>query len=427
MIKFGSVSTARIISPREWWNPRRKRFWLVLLFLLYTLVGFLLGPWVIQNRLIPQVAGSLDRPIILENLHINPYVLSIEATGFRITEAYGRPLAGFDRLYVNFQLSSIFRFAWTFREITLERPAIAITRDGAGQFNLGRLLAEMTPTPQDTASPPTESELVRLIIRELDVLDGTIELTDFVPEPEVSTRLEPINIEVDELSTLPSASGQQKVVITTEPDGRLEWSGRLQLNPLLAEGQLSGAGRYLPIIYRYAEEQLTFEVSEGHAEYSFDYRIEQKDDDSLAARIDNFEFDLRGIILRSRDTSFEILTLPEIAFDGGTFRWPEQSIHMAALTIGGAQLNVLRGNDGLLNLQQLTVAAAEPATKEPAADTANDRLADWTLSLDQLAIEKLTVTFEDQSLTTAADRVAATIDVVVREISNALEARFPWN
>ncbi len=415
---------------RDWWNPRNKRFWLLLVILLYTLAGFLLAPWVIQSQVIPRVAEQLGRPVSLDELHINPYVLSVEARGLRLTEDGGAHLFGFDRLFVNFQLSSLFRRAWTFRELRLDKPLIAFTREASGDTNFGRLLADITTPNSDPSSPAAESELVRLVVSELAIEGGIVELTDFVPVPEVSSHFEPINININNLTTLPAESGQQQVLITVGSHGRVAWSGSLQLNPLLATGRLEGSGHYLPIMYRYVEDLVAFEVSEGQAEFAFDYKLEAGDDGEIAAQVDDLDFSLRDIGMRTDDPVVEFLSLPELSLTAGRLQWPEQTVQFGGLDINGARLHVIRNPDGVLNLQQLVLTADELPVADPGIEPEDELvvhpLQGWLIVLGELNINDFGVAFEDQSLQGGVATTRATVNATVRDISSRDDAQSPF-
>ena len=426
MKNFISPFSARLGPARAWRNPRHKRFWLLPLILLYTVGGFLLAPWAIQSQVIPRVAGYLGRPVSLDELRINPYVLSVEARGFRLTETDGSPLFEFERLFVNLQLSSLFRRAWTFREISLEGPAVEFMRDGSGQTNWERLFADFL-APDAAASQSTgDAELPRLIVGKLAILGGRIELTDHVPQPEVNSRLEPINFTAHDLSTLPVSAGRQEAMISVGAHGRVNWSGGLQLNPLLAEGHFVGGGRYLPIMYRYVEDYVTFEVSEGQAEFSLDYRIEAGDTGEIAVRIDNLDFNLSGIEMQTDDPVVKFLSLPEISLTSGRFLWPEQTVQFDGLSIADARLHVIRNPDGVLNLQQLLVPAEALPPAELQETITVHPLQDWSIDLGELKIIDFGVTFEDQSLMNDAVTTRAIINAHVRDISGRSDAQFPF-
>ena len=412
-----------------WFTPRRKQFWLLLTILLYTSGGFLLAPWLITSQVMPGIADDLGRTLQLEKLNINPYTLSVEAQGFQFAESDGSPLFGFERLFINFQLSSIFHRAWTFREITLEQPNIEFVREMTGATNYGRLLSELTPPDTATPPPAEAAELPRLFIEKLAIVGGVVELSDLIPQPEVTTHLEPINISINGLSTLPAGSGQQHVHITMAPNGRLEWSGSLQLNPLLATGRFEGGGRYLPIMYRYVEDLIAFEVSEGQAEFTLDYRIEALPDGEITVQVDDLDFHLRGIEMHTDQPVVKFLSLPNMSLTAGHFRWPEQTVQFDAFTIDGARLHVIRNQDGVLNLQQLVPPDPNPNPQPKIAATDETLvihpLQAWSLDLGKLNISDFGVKFEDQSLATATT-VPATINLLVHDISNRDGTQSPF-
>ena len=107
-------------SWRKWIDPHRKRFWAVVLLALYTLTGFFLVPVLVKSLAINVARDDFGREASIERVRFNPFVLSLEISGFTLTDPDGVKHAGFDRFFVNMQLSGLFRWAWTFREISLE-------------------------------------------------------------------------------------------------------------------------------------------------------------------------------------------------------------------------------------------------------------------------------------------------------------------
>ena len=410
-----------------WRNPRRKRFWLLPAILVYTLVGFVLVPWIVRTQVVPGVSADIGYPIELDEVDFNPFVIGLEARGFRLIEADGAPLFSFDRLYVNLQLSSLVRRAWWLREVELDGFVADLRRDADGTTNIGRFMADLSAPPA-AAQPDaaeTGAELPRLKIGRLAIRNGQADLADFVPQPEVTSRLQPVDVTINDLSTLPADTAQQDVLIRIGDHGRLNWRGSLQLNPLLAEGRLEISGRYLPIIYRYVENLVAFELSEGRAEAEFDYRVALNEDGQLRAEIDHLDFVLRGIVLTTENPAREFLQLPEITLTNGRFRWPEQVVAFDGLDVGGAWLHVIREPDGLLNLQKLVLPADEQPELPVDQPVAVHPLQDWTINLGELSIDDFGILFEDQTLARSTAETRFRVDASVRELSNRLEARFP--
>src|SRR5436190_11202306 len=97
---------------------RARRFrWIALALLVYTIIGFFVVPALIKSQLLKRLPGITHRQASVAQVKMNPYVLSLTIRGLSLTETNGERFAGFDEFYVNFQLSSLFRLAWTFSEI----------------------------------------------------------------------------------------------------------------------------------------------------------------------------------------------------------------------------------------------------------------------------------------------------------------------
>ena len=78
----------------------------------YTLIGFFILPAIIKWATCKQLPVLTHRQVKLDQVRMNPYTLSRSpSASWHFTETNGTPFAGFDELYVNFQLSSLFR--WT--------------------------------------------------------------------------------------------------------------------------------------------------------------------------------------------------------------------------------------------------------------------------------------------------------------------------
>src|SRR5687768_6508568 len=97
---------------------------IVLLFAAYTLAGLFLVTRLVRSYVPQYVQGQLQRRDDIDEVRVNPLLFKVEVKHFRLQEADGRPLLGFDRLFVDFELSSLFRRAWTFAEIQLDAPRV---------------------------------------------------------------------------------------------------------------------------------------------------------------------------------------------------------------------------------------------------------------------------------------------------------------
>ena len=60
-----------------------------ILILLYGVFGFLIAPYIIKSNLISGIAGQLGRNVTVNEVKVNPFVLSVTVRGFEMSEPDG--------------------------------------------------------------------------------------------------------------------------------------------------------------------------------------------------------------------------------------------------------------------------------------------------------------------------------------------------
>ena len=131
-------------------------------------MGFLV-PYLIKAYAIPAVAEKLKRPVLVKEVELNPFALSLRVTGFEIREADQSALLGFDEFFVNLQASSLIRRAYV---------SARVSKDG--RMNL----AELVPPDggsQPAAPPQAEkapAEIPAIEIGEFEIAQRIVEFRD---------------------------------------------------------------------------------------------------------------------------------------------------------------------------------------------------------------------------------------------------------
>jgi hypothetical protein len=221
-------------------RKRRLRRWatgMMIALTLYAAAGFLLAPHLVQ-RYVPQFASEqLQREAEIGEVRINPFLLTFDARDFAFREADGRPILALSRLFVDLEVKSLFRWAWTLAEIRLEAPDLHLVLGDDARLNLARLAdafpAETSPEPADEPGPPP-----RLVLEKVVLQQGTLTFTDeTVPE---TARLvaTPLNLELRDISTLPERRGPYGLRARLPGGGEVTWEGELALNPIASNGTL---------------------------------------------------------------------------------------------------------------------------------------------------------------------------------------------
>ncbi|MBI1283711.1 MAG: DUF748 domain-containing protein [Thiobacillus sp.] len=262
------------------------------LYALYLVFGFFLVdplahkllPWVGENKLASQLSA--------QRVSFNPFTLEATVDDLRLAEQDGKPLAGFDRLYVNLETTGLFRWALRIQDIQLDGPDVNLAVLPGGKLNWAALIARLN----EDKEPPSDS-IVRMLIEHIRIDDGHVEYTDANrPGKPFKAVLKPLGIELDGLSTLPEDRGDYLIAAKLpEQGGTLKWKGEVGLNPVVSTGEVQLEGMKLDRLIRVVKQaELAIKPTQGDIQAGLAYHFAIVDDkpQAVLARIqlalDNF-------------------------------------------------------------------------------------------------------------------------------------------
>ena len=413
-----------------WLDWRSKRFWACLAVAVYALVGFVAVPWWLEAAIVDGIESELGATARLQDVDTNPFALSLWLEGFELDGADRSPMLKFDELYGNFELWSLFRWAWSFREVRLTNPFVRVVRERTGEVNLLALV----PRTDDAvaAADAYDDSLVRLFFGRVAVFGGQAEVIDRAAAEPFETALGPIDVEVLDLSTLPERAGEQTVVIATEDGGRLQWIGSVGLRPLRSAGHASVQNVPLEEFSAYVPADVPLEIAQGKSDVSFFYTF-AAGDDGFTATVTELALALKGLRLMVADgteTQKELTKLTELRLSDGHFQWPERKAGLAELALDGPDVSLWRAGDGRFVWEAMLPPSSSSAEAEaPAASgeaPAALPQAPWTVTLERFVVKGARLGFEDATVTPLATVAIEDLNLVVRDISLAPDAEFPF-
>jgi uncharacterized protein involved in outer membrane biogenesis len=407
---------------------RRWLLGMLIAIVVYALAGFFLAPWLVKKNAIESVRQIYDAELRIEEVAINPFVLSLRIDGLELDSPDEQAFVRIEQILVNFQLSSLFRWAWTFREIRIDMPEMFVSRDGEGNLNVAFLVIAGEPSA-DVPDDAADDGPARLMIHDFAINEAVAHWSDDVPAETVDTTFGPVNVAVSNLNTLPLRPGRQDVVITTESSGTFAWRGSLQLNPLHSSGHASVKGSHFPLLSAYIRHEVGFDIYRGNADVELDYAVDTADDGSLVASVDEFELVFGDVAVRTftggasgaADADRDVLLLPSLRLSGGTLRWPERRVSLASVTIDDAIVSAYRNASGQLNLvpaRNETLADERPPPADPQEQP-------WNAMLGRLDVNDMSIGLIDDSVAPQADIGVEGLDLAVTDISNVPGASFP--
>jgi hypothetical protein len=396
----------------SWWQRSRNR-WLIaggLALLAYTLAGFLLAPWLVNRYLPRYVEEQLEHQLSLGEVRINPFIFTCEINDFRLGDAGGELLLEFNRLFVDFELESIYRRAWTFAAITLEAPILHLRIDRQGRLNLAQLLAQLPereepPPPQ--LPPPQPAKPVRLLLKSSALSQGEIHFADYSGPVPVRTTFAPVAIGFSEISTLPERSGAYAVTAMLPGGGRLGWQGDVSLVPLASHGTLAIDDFQPAEIWKFFQEDFNLAEPAGVARLRLDYRFAHAagETELVVAPLDLV---LNDLLLREKAGERPLLQLAELAVRDVHFDLARRELRVPAVALRQGRLSAALDQAGQLDWLQLArpaagnpnpapPLAAEGAGEQPAPEAVNGTSQPWRLAIEAFRVADFALHYADRS------------------------------
>jgi len=392
---------------------------IVLLVVAYTLAGFLLVPRLIVRHVPPYVKEQLKRRAEIGAVRFNPFLFKLEITHFRLQEADGRPILGFDRLFVDFEPTSLFRRAWTVADIELDAPRVdaILTRDG--RLNLLDLLEAF---PQ--SDPPRQPKAPRpVLLQHTVVRGGWLTFTDLTGRAPQTATMQPINVELRDITTVPERRGPYTIAATLVGGGVIGWDGEVSLFPLGSTGRLGLRGFPLATAWRFAQEGVTLAEPSGRLDGEVRYQLAYQDG-AMSLKVEGVEVTVDGLVLTQRGDTGPLLALEKIRLAGARGDLVSRELTVPEIFVSRGRLSATVARDGTLNWQTLTVTptvAATPSVEVTAAPPAAPPVAAPEARPWRVAVEKVRV--EDVALSLVDRSRAAPIEVDVGGLTLGLSAR----
>jgi hypothetical protein len=372
----------------------------IFLVVAYTLVGFLLVPRLIRTYAPPYVQEQLKRRAEIGEVRFNPLLFKLEIKHFRLQEADGRPLLGFDRLFVDFELSSLIRRAWTFAEIQLEAPRLDVVMAPEGRLNLADLL-DAFPKSEPAPEPAAPR---RMLLQHARVSGGVVSFTDLSGRSPQTATVHPIDVELQNITTLPGRRGPYAISAMLNGGGVIDWDGEVSLVPVGSTGHLGLRGFPLVTVWRFVQDDVALAEPGGRLEaqvrYEFAYR-----DGTPSLKVDGVEVTLADLVLTARGETAPLLALEKIRVAGVRGDITARELTVPEISVSRGRVGAVMARNGVLNWQLVTStpavpppAAAAPAVMRPAPSSAAPADArPWRVAIEKVRVEQIALAFTDRS------------------------------
>jgi hypothetical protein len=397
---------------------------------LYALAGFVIAPRLARNALLEDIPKVVDAKPSVGEIRINPFLFQVEVRDFALAGAGGEKLLGAGRLFVDFQLSSIWHRAYTFKQVEIDSPYInaVVARDG--NLNLLALRPKPAASPPP---PPTAQPIPALRVASFTVSQGSLSYEDESRPSQFAARLEPINFQLRDFVT-GVQGGQFTFTGVSKLGERVEWHGHMSVQPIESDGELSIQGLHASTLWEYLEDKVNFVIDSGTIDVQSTYRFALKDTAELEMNIAKVAVSDLAVKPRGSDSAW--VALPGLTVAGTTVNLAQRLVQVDSVALSGLKLTTWLEPNGTLNLMQLAAPptaaanAAAPAAAQaptltatqapptapapaPAGAGSSGAAAPWRVELKSFDLADAELSAEDRSVHPAAKVVLAPFSVNV--------------
>jgi len=411
-------------SISEWfrsWKPVSWRSAVVAAFVLYALIGFFVVPWIVKSQIEKRSLELLKRQATVEKVRCNPFALSLTIEGFSLPDRPGTVLLSWDRLYANAEVSSLFRWAGTLKELRIENPYVALRRFEDGTVNV---LEVMDDLPEKEPQPEEEKGLPRALLQHMQVVDARVDLEDRYNRPEpLLWEIGPNQVELVAISTIPDREGGNDIELLLPGGGRVTITGKVMVEPLGLDGTFRLENNQIASSWRAVAHLFEFDLTSGVINLELDYQIGLADDGPHLV-VDNTDVHITDFGFKSDLHDEELLLVDDIRVAGGHLEWPEQHVAADSVVITGATAFGWVEADGTPNWDVLVPEETQEQIVET-YKTLEEKI-QATAELGRFELRDAGAEFEDLTSTPPVRFEVTGVNVVVTDITTEQNSTWPF-
>lgn len=372
------------------------------LFIAYTLIGFLLLPSLIRSYIHDELEPALQRDITVGAIRTNPYTLTVRIEKFVVKDG-GGVMASIEQMYANLSAQTVYRRAAVLKELRITQPYFKIIRYEQNKFNFSDIAKKGGGKESDTTS-----RLPLFSLNNILITGGTIDFLDELYG--IRHKLSRLELHIPFVSNL-----EAKIDVWVKP----LLAGRFNESHFRFEGQtkpfspsretalvIDLSNLEIPYYASYFSPLLNFAVISGTLAGTANINFSRPPETNPAVRLD---FKLTVKDFAANDSSGnKLAAFSELAVTCPEYRPLENMAHISSLVLQEPSLRITRDAKGILNIDDLM-----------AQRKGNGKMA---LRLDRASIAKGRMTYENLALKNAPPLAFNEINLSVANLDTAKPA-----
>ena len=324
------------------------------LFAVYSLLGFLILPGIALRVINQQLANYSTVPARLERVEFNPYTLEVTLWGLSLG-APGKEQIGFERLYANLQIDSLWTKALHLKAVELDKPKTQLLFAKNGTLNLAGLFKLPASEPTKPDEPPAKPFPLR--IEQIKLADGYVHFQDLRPSEPIEFLYDALNFELKNLSTLPEDNADMTLRAAGPAGGQIDWVGRISLVPITSEGTLKVTDGKMKVWWPYVRDALPLVLKDGVLNLETHYTLSLAKETEL--RLDKTSLKISPFAIDTPDGR-PLARLKNLEVSDTSIDLAKQLVTVGKIRSQGLETWATREADGQLDWQKLF--ADQPST-----------------------------------------------------------------
>jgi hypothetical protein len=403
-----------LLDWRRGWKLVSIRTAVVAVLAVYALVGFFLVP-VIAKKVIVNIAQErTGREVTVGEVRCNPFTLSLTIRDVSFPDRPGSTMLAFDEFYANAQVSSLFRWAATLKELRIDNPYLGIRRFADGGINVLELMEDIEERTPPAEKLEDERDLPRLLLQHILVTETLMDVEDHAREEALVWKYGPSKFELHDISTIPDYQGENEFVIGMERGGTIRVDGDVVVEPLGLNGTVEVDGIYLEPTWEALQPFFEFDVVDGVAGGGFSYAVYLAED-GPHVMIEDADFLLESVEVSAGSADETVLEVASVTTSGVSIAWPEARIRGSALVVAGATAHQWIRPDGTPSWDALVPEETQEQVVEIYHEV--EEAFPWEIVLDRFEIKAATARVEDRTFPEPLQLVVTDANVTLTDVA----------
>ena len=387
--------------------------------LLLMLLSMLIVPWQVKKQGQAWIAENTNRTLSLEKVFFNPFTLTLELSGVKLTEPNStQPFVSFSKLVASASIRSLPELALILDRVELDNPYVNIELLAPGQFNFADFLQSTGGTAETT--PQTATSTFHFSLNNIMIKNGAVDFSDLASANQSHHQIRQLLLTVPSIGNIPYMMGDfvQPELSLLLNGSELAVNGRLKpfhnsletnLFFTIHAVDLSFYASHLPVT-------LPLEVTQGTLDFQLDlaYRISRSEEPKLML---GGEFAISDLDLREPNGK-PLFNLGTLLVSLGWADVFKQDYNLSSIELYDPQLSISRKSDGQWNLAELfspPQGSATPSAETPPKAAEASKLP--LVLIEDTKIHEGQIHFRDESVATPVSEELRHLNLTLDNLS----------